>query len=667
MRSDIRNTRLYGEAEALYNALRAPGSGQISDASELDVSPDGQSVMFAGTLVDRLEGSPSTRISEMNIASGEIRVLTFGPNADRLPRYSPDGRLVAFSSDRRKAGDFQLYLLDPLSGAARPAPTVDGWVEYLHWSPDGKRILLGVAGRGADVAGVQGAISNKGANEEVQSWMPAVETGLEASRWRRVWAYELATNGVRQISAPDINVWESVWCGNDALAAVISHGPDESLWYSACLHVMDVDTGTTRELYKTEHQLGCPTASPSGRHVAIVKAVCSDRGLVAGELQIVDTASGRVHAGYTGGADVSYTEWRSDHQLLVAGHRGFESLVGVFDTNSGAFTEAWASCEITSGGRYMSVTGCGACGDCVLVGEGFQRAPEIAVIRQGEYRCVRSFDLGYAEHTRTLSSVRRMCWNAPDGLEIQGWLLLPTGAGPYPLVMIVHGGPVWHWRPVWLGRPGSAGVGVLMLIRHGFAVFLPNPRGSTGRGLDFARRVIGDLGGADMYDCLSGIDQLVSEGIADARRLGITGGSYGGFMSCWLITQDSRFAAAVPVAPITNHVTERWISNIGEFVSLFLQDEYTNSGGKYFQRSPINHAHKVSTPTLNICGALDRCTPPEEAVQFHNALLANRVQSVLITYPEEGHGVRKWPAAIDFAARMVGWFEEHLSATDRPS
>jgi dipeptidyl aminopeptidase/acylaminoacyl peptidase len=246
---------------------------------------------------------------------------------------------------------------------------------------------------------------------------------------------------------------------------------------------------------------------------------------------------------------------------------------------------------------------------------------------------------------------------SPDGLEIQGWLLRPGGKGPHPLVMSVHGGPVWHWRPAWLGR---SGVPFLMLVKRGYAVFLPNPRGSAGRGQDFIRPVLGEMGGADTYDYLSGLDHLVKQGIADPQRLGVTGGSYGGYMSSWLITQDARFAAAVPVAPVTNQVTEHLVSNIPHFVALFLADTYTNPGGKYFQRSPIMHAHKVKTPTLSICGALDRCTPPEEALQFHNALLENGVKSVLVTYPEEGHGVRKFPAAIDYAARMVAWFEEHM-------
>jgi dipeptidyl aminopeptidase/acylaminoacyl peptidase len=116
------------------------------------------------------------------------------------------------------------------------------------------------------------------------------------------------------------------------------------------------------------------------------------------------------------------------------------------------------------------------------------------------------------------------------------------------------------------------------------------------------------------------------------------------------------------LAPYTNQVTEHLVSNIPHFVSLFLADRYDNPEGLYFQRSPVMHASKATTPMLSVCGALDRCTPPEEARQFHNALLENGVVSQLVTYPEEGHGIRNMPAMIDFAGRMVDWFERHMYA-----
>lgn len=660
LQTDIRSLALYRETEALYEVLQQPGTGQISDAADIHASPEGESAVFAGTLVDTLDGAPRTRICRVDLSTGDTRVLTFGPNTDRLPKYSPDSQHIAFLSDRHEAGDFQLYLLDPASGAARATPVVKGWVEYLHWSPDGKNILLGVAGHGADVSGRQGAVTSQRQQESALSWMPTVDSGDESFRWRSVWIYELATNQVRQVSDVRSNIWEAVWCGTQALAVVVSPGPGEGLWYTASLHVMEIEGGSSRELYSPQDQIGWPSASPSGRHLAIVDAVCSDRGSVVGDLRLIDVVSGETTRVDTRGINIGHTEWRSDRQLLLAGLRGFETVVALHDVKTGAVTEIWGSDEVSVAGPNIVVSGIGETGQCVMVSEGFKRAPEIAMIHEREYRPVKSFDLGYARLVEVIKDVARVTWQAPDGLEIQGWLLRPCGDGPHPLLMNIHGGPVSHWRPMFLGR--MRGVVPLLLIRQGYAVFFPNPRGSSGRGQSFARHVVGDMGGADTYDYLSGLDHLVKEGIADPERLGVTGVSYGGFMTSWLITQDPRFAAAVSVSPVTNQVTEHLISNIPHFVSMFLADHYTHPGGKYFQRSPIMHAHKARTPTLNICGALDRCTPPEEAMQFHHALLENGVKSVLLTYPKEGHGVRKLPAAIDCAARVVAWFEEHLGA-----
>jgi dipeptidyl aminopeptidase/acylaminoacyl peptidase len=659
MKPDIRDDVGYRDAEALYRTVRQPGTGQVSDAAEIHAAPDGQRAVFTGTFVETLERSPVTRVCEVDLSSAELRVLTFGPNCDRLPKYSPDGRRVAFVSDRARAGDFQLYLLDHSTGAARPTPTVDGWVEYLHWSPDGTRILLGVAGHGSDVSGGQGAITSRSHANGASAWMPTIEAGDESFHWRRAWIYDIASAHLRQVSPPQLNIWEAAWCGNKAIAAVTSQGPSEGLWYGASLQLIDVADGTGRELYKPSYQIGWPAAAPSGSRVAIVEAICSDRGYVAGHLLFIDSASGQTERANIKGVDITHVEWRTSRDLLLAGHRGAETVVGRYDVASREFSETWSSREVTASGRYAVISGIGDKGDCAFVGEGFLQAPEVGAIRRGRYQTVRSFDLGYSALAGEIET-EHVSWSAPDGLEIEGWLLRTRGQGPRAVVTSIHGGPVGHWRPMWLARPRT--VPLLLLLRKGYAVFLPNPRGSSGRGPDFIRPVLGDMGGADTHDYLSGLDHLVARGIADSRRLGVMGISYGGFMSSWLITQDARFAAAVSVSPVTNQVTEHLLSNIPNFVSLFLADTYTNATGKYFERSPIMHAHRTKTPTLNICGALDRCTPPEEATQFHNALLENGVESMLVVYPEEGHGVQKLPAAIDYAARVVAWFDEHMPA-----
>jgi dipeptidyl aminopeptidase/acylaminoacyl peptidase len=462
------------------------------------------------------------------------------------------------------------------------------------------------------------------------------------------------------VSLSNTNLWEVVWCGTGALAAIASADPGEGAWSSARVLVIDIATGKSREIYTPTAQLGGLSASPSGESIAVIDALCSDRGLVAGDLRLIDVRSGKARSVDTRGVDITYVEWRSDHQLLLAGHSGFDTVVGRCAATSGEFAETWRSRTITTGNYYITGSGIGEGGDCVLVGESYTRAPEIAIIRKGEYLSVRSFDLGHTRsHLDAVGGVDCLTWRAPDGLEIQGWLLRPNRNGPHPVVMNIHGGPVWHWRPGWLGR---GRILLLMLLQRGVAIFFPNPRGSAGRGQAFARGVLGDMGGQDTYDYLSGLDYLADRKLSDPENLGVMGGSYGGFMAAWLVGQDARFAAAVVVAPVTNQVTEHLTSNIPHFVKIFLADSYTNIAGKYYERSPIIHAHKVRAPTLNICGALDRCTPPAEAVQFHNALLENGSCSVLLTYPQEGHGIRKLPAAIDYAARIVSWFEQHMPA-----
>lgn len=149
-----------------------------------------------------------------------------------------------------------------------------------------------------------------------------------------------------------------------------------------------------------------------------------------------------------------------------------------------------------------------------------------------------------------------------------------------------------------------------LLVSRGYAVLNPNPRGSSGRGQDFASLVVGDMGGADTDDYLSGIDALVERDVVDPDRVGLIGGSYGGFMSPWLVTQDRRFAASVPISPVTDWYSQSFTSNIGAWGNRFLDGDPERHGTRVLTRSPVLHASKVRTPCLNVAGALDNCPPP---------------------------------------------------------
>ena len=657
---DLRETSLYKEAEALFHQVLRPGSGRPTSAVDVMVSPDGERVAFAGTMLEKLEGLPSTRICIVELQSGDLRIVSFGPHSDLGPKFSPDAERLVFRSDRLAPGNFQLYILDLKSGETRPAPVVDGWVEYHEFSPDGAHLLIGVAGHGADVSGGQGAKTTQTASTgQDAAWMPRVETGDEAFKRRSSWTLNLKSGVLKKVSPPALNVWEACWCGTDTIAAVVTQGASEEDWYRAHLLAIKLAGGSARVLYQPKDQLGWLSGSPDGSKLALVEAVCIDRWIVAGDLRIVDLITGKVQKLKTNAIDITFTGWRNNKQVLLAGIRNLETVIADLDVASRALQERWmSSTQYCQNFFYPTAAACpdGDDGFVIATTAHLQPTQLIHVFGSKPRKICDFAHPGTDAVVRKLRPVQPYRWKAPDGTEIQGWLMRGAGKKPAPLVMDVHGGPIWRWPPFFLGRSPLH----LMLAARGCALFWPNPRGSSGRGQSFAQAVVGDMGGADTKDYLSGLDQLVADGIADPKRIGVTGGSYGGFMSAWLITQDQRFAAAVPVAPVTDWVSQHLTSNIPYFDSFCLGSKYTDNAGNYHARSPVMYARRVKTPTLNICGALDRCTPAGQAQEFHNALLENGAKSVLVTYPHEGHGVRAFPAAIDYATRVVGWFTRYL-------
>lgn len=683
-RRDIRSTPVYREVERFYESLYAPGTGTVTDAAELSASADGRYLSFTGTLYTGTDTPPVTRVVSLDRASGHLEIRPPSGTNDRLPRWSPDSGSLAYLSDPASRGDFQVFVQRG-AAAARALSPLDGVVESLEWSPEGARLLLGVAGRGADLAGCQGGATTVRSTESLPDWAPRIDTGDAENLWRHAWIVDVATGRATRVGPERLNVWESCWLGSSAIACVVSDSHSEGSWYEARLVSIDLATGAVAELYRSPDQLGVPAASPSGGRIAVIEAVCSDRMIVAGALMLIEsdadgndgtrTGTGSRTGTRTGagpravrrldtfGTDVTHAAWRGEEALVYAGIRGLETVLGELDPRTGVVHELWSDRERTCAGWYPQLAPLPA-GGAAIVGESFTTAPEIAEVDAGGYRVLRSLaakasppEAGAAIGAAGVRVEYRV-WTGRDGLEIEGVLIRPEGRGPWPLVMDIHGGPVWACRNRWQGRLRGARV----LANHGIASLYPNPRGSSGRGAEFARRVKGDMGGEDTHDYLRGIDALVDCGIADPQRLGVTGISYGGFMSAWLVTQDPRFAAAVPISPVTDWFSQHRTSQIPYFDSLFLDAAPAAADGLFFSRSPVMYAHQVRTPVLQLTGALDQNTPPTQALEFHRSLLEQGCTSVLATYPTSGHGIRSFPQVIDATARYVAWFLDYFSA-----
>lgn len=655
MERDLRGTPLYMEVEAFFRSVLEPGFGTAEPAGDPVPSPDGRWIAFRGERLERLDGHPEGRICLVGAEGGEVRQVTHGPHDDTDPRWSPDGRTLTFRSDRASKGRHQLYALDAdLPAEARPLSVLPGTVEWHRWSADGARILAGVAGGAAEQADALGS-GTLGGEAELPGWIPEVESSDDAEAERRsLWLLDPSTGDTRQVSGTGTNVWEADACGSDAVVAVVSEGAGEDSWYRAHLVLIDLASGEERRLFSSDAQLGWAVGDPSGTHVAVIEAVCSDRLVVCGDLRVIDAASGAVRPVTLPGVDASRVRWTSDERMLVFGRRGLESVVLELRLPDLAARELWSGLERL--GELYDPAG-------AAFGDGFvglissdTRPPSIVAVdgAGAERELAAPRHAGHDVVRRLVARREVLRWRAPDGLEIEGLLTVPPGEGPFPLVLSIHGGPI---GAVVGAFPGAY---TALFLARGFAVLQPNPRGSTGRGQAFASAVVGDMGGADLFDDLAGVDAAVEAGVADPDRLVLIGGSYGGFMAAWIPTQDPRFKASVAISPVTDWWSERFDSSLGSWVGDFLGGQPLEVSADYSARSPVLHADRVTTPVLLTAGRHDRATPVGQAVEFYRALRERGIPTEVVKYPQEGHGVGEFPAMLDLATRTVAWFERFL-------
>jgi dipeptidyl aminopeptidase/acylaminoacyl peptidase len=285
------------------------------------------------------------------------------------------------------------------------------------------------------------------------------------------------------------------------------------------------------------------------------------------------------------------------------------------------------------------------------VHESFTTAPEIAVGPLGRWR-----DLTHLNRGLTLDAqVRSITWSN-EGFSVQGWLLLPLGrSGKIPLVTIVHGGPaaaaVSHFE-----GPGLQS----QMLERGWAVFLPNPRGSFGQGERFTAANVRDFGYGDLRDILAGIDAAERAAPIDDARLGLTGHSYGGFMTMWAVTQTTRFKAAVAGAGISNWQSYYGENGIDGWMIPYFGASVYDDPAVYARSSAINYIKNVRTPTLAYVGERDIECPAPQTQEFWHALNSLGIASAVMIYPGEGHALREPAHAADALERTLAWFDAHL-------
>lgn len=584
-------------------------------------------------------GDGKTNITIRSVKGGKI-LRSFNPCASACGlsglTWSSDDKLAWLARDR--AGGTVTLAVDA-AGKPRTVATVKGIAQTPRFSPDGKRIaLLVTIGAAKEAGAAQAGVRQVG------------EIGEKSDEQRLavfdVGGAPVAADAVKPVSPADRYIYEYDWTPDGAGFVVTSAlGNGDNNWWVATLDAVDATTGAVRNIAKPKTQINAPRVSADGRNVAYIGGLMSDFGSVGGDIWSVPLAGGEP-ANMTARADYTVTSL----DTTSGGLRG-TTLRGSDATLLANSTIGWARPATFSAGDGKAAWS--ADGKTVaMVVQDYTHAPAIfAGPATAPVQITHDNDAIPATLT-----ARSITWKN-DGFNVQGWLLAPLGADPTkkaPMVTIVHGGPSAA------NVPSFGGGGAQALLDKGYYVFLPNPRGSYGQGEAFTAANKRDFGGGDLRDILSGIDAVEKVAPVDDARLGLTGGSYGGFMAMWANTQTNRFKAIVAGAGLSNWVSYYGTNGIDQWMLPFFGKTLYDDRKAYEDVSAVNFIKNAKTPTFIYVGERDIEVPPTQSVEYWHGLKDLGVPTSLVIYPEEGHGIRNPVNAADLRARTLAWFDKYL-------
>ena len=645
---------------ALFLALlvAAPSAQNVLQLLQSTVKLSGVAISRDGAQVAWVEQVPTPdgpsddeSIVQVRTASGEIRRITAGsdgkPHDETSPAFSPDGASLAFLSDAEKRHQPQLYLADLSSGSVRQLTHVTGHLAAPRFG----------------AAGIISVLFIEGAPDAQGPLKPAVRrTGVVDEQIREQRLALVAADGsapLRQISPPDLFIYEYSWRPDaGAFAVTAAHGSGDDNWWTAELYEIDVQSGAARKIYKPSLQICEPAYSPDGKRIAFIEGLMSDAGSNGGDVFVVPADGSRPPRNLTpklhgSAASVRWIEPGSVlFGLQIDGDSAFAKVPA---EGAGKPDVLWRGREnVTTGwpvGAVFSADG----RTSAALRESFEHPPEVVSGPIGAWQPLTNRN---AALRSPAGSARSLHWKS-ERFDVQGWLLSPPqppGAGEKaPMVVIVHGGPASAVRSAWSEQ-------ALLLASQGYYVFLPNPRGSFGQGEAFARANVKDLGHGDLRDILRGVDAAVASAPIDARRIGLFGHSYGGFMAMWAVTQTDKFAAAIASAGIANWQSYYGQNQIDQWMIPYFGKSVYEDPRVYARASPINFIRNVKTPTLVLNGERDAECPLAQGLEFWHALKALGVPTQLVVYEDEGHRIAKPEHVRDRAERIVGWFDAHLKA-----
>ncbi len=626
---------------------------KLRTVSSATISPDGQLIAYTLS-VPRIpfEGDDGGAWSELHVVDmqGNSRPFVTGKVNVGAVEWTPDGQAISLLAKRSDDKEKSLYVIPIGGGEAKNTLEFDTAISSYTWSPDGKRVAFIAKEKEPKK---REALEKKGFKQEVYE---------EDFTPNRVWIATLDSEAdkPRMLELPGFPS-ELHWSPmDDVVAVALAPTPlIDDHYMKRKLFAFHADTGDIVSSFPNVGKLGAVKWSPDGKQMAVI-AAADINDPSAGRLVIASTLDGTfkdIKPNYDG--QVGSVVWQNAETLMYLGDQRVTTTLRTINRDA-----SQEKILIDEGAHVLARLSLSKNGQSAAMLSSSPTYPsEVFAMSRGDSEPRRLTNSNPWLGDIRLAKQAVITYKAQDGLELDGMLIHPLDEVPgkkYPLILTVHGGPESHYHNSWLTRYSGPGQ---VAAAQGFAVFYPNYRGSTGRGVAFSKMGQADYAGKEFSDLIDGVDHLVGMGLVDRDKVGVTGGSYGGFATAWCSTYYShRFAAGVMFVGISNHISKSGTTDIpNEMFLVHARRKLQDSWDFFKERSPLFHVEKAKTPLLIMHGKDDPRVHPSQSMELYRHIkILGQVPVRLVFYPGEGHGNRKAAARYDFNVRMMRWFEHYL-------